>query len=96
MARCHVPEAAHSRFVRPFTATKLAAPADAGCPGSAAPRAPRAGRSGRLPGVDLGRIAWLTTVAAALITAVLLLVSGYDGYGVVALAVAASAAINLR
>jgi hypothetical protein len=46
--------------------------------------------------VPLPRIAWLTTVAACLITAVLLLISGYQGYAAVALAVAVSAAINLK
>ena len=46
--------------------------------------------------MPLSRIAWLCTVAACLITAILLLVSGYDGYAVLALAVGASAAINLR
>lgn len=46
--------------------------------------------------MPLSRIAWLTTVAVCLLIAVLLLVGGYEGYGVVALAVAASAAVNLR
>jgi len=46
--------------------------------------------------VPLNRIAWLATVSAALITALLLFLSGYDGYGALAIAVAASAAINLR
>jgi hypothetical protein len=46
--------------------------------------------------VPLSRIAWLLTVAAALITALLLFLSGYNGYGALALAVGASAAINLR
>jgi hypothetical protein len=46
--------------------------------------------------VPLSRLAWLLTVAAALITAVLLLISGYKGYAALALAVALSAAINLR
>jgi len=46
--------------------------------------------------VPLKRIAWLVTVAAALITALLLFVSGYNGYGALAIAVAVSAAINLR
>ena len=46
--------------------------------------------------MPLSRIAWLTTVVACLITAVLLLISGYHGYAAVALAVAVSAAINLR
>ncbi len=41
------------------------------------------------------RIAWLVTVAAALVTALLLFVSGYNGYGAVAIAVGLSAAINL-
>ena len=41
------------------------------------------------------RTAWLATVTAALITAVLLFVSGYNGYGAVAIAVGLSAAINL-
>ena len=46
--------------------------------------------------MPLDRIAWLTTVAAAVITALLLFLSGYTGYGVLSLAVGASAAINLR
>ena len=46
--------------------------------------------------MPLNRIAWLLTVGAALITALLLFLSGYDGYGALAIAVAASAAINLR
>jgi len=46
--------------------------------------------------VPLSRIAWLTTVLACLLTAILLFVSGYDGYGVIALAIGASGAINLR
>ena len=45
--------------------------------------------------VGFNRIAWLVTVAAALITAVLLFLSGYNGYGAVAIAVGLSAAINL-
>jgi hypothetical protein len=47
-------------------------------------------------GVPLSRIAWLLTVAAAAITALLLFLSGYNGYGALAIAVGASAAINLR
>jgi hypothetical protein len=46
--------------------------------------------------MPLQRIAWLVTVVAALITALLLFVSGYNGYGALAIAVGASAAINLR
>jgi len=46
--------------------------------------------------VGLNRIAWLLTVGAALITALLLFVSGYNGYGALAIAVGLSAAINLR
>jgi hypothetical protein len=46
--------------------------------------------------MPLQRIAWLVTVAAALITAILLFVSGYNGYGALAIAVGVSAAINLR
>ena len=45
--------------------------------------------------MPLSRIAWLTTVAICLITCVLLLFAGYQGYAVVALAVGAAAAINL-
>lgn len=47
-------------------------------------------------GVDLGRLAWISTVGAALIAALLLLISAYYGYAALALAVGASAAINLR
>jgi hypothetical protein len=45
--------------------------------------------------VPLSRIAWLATVIACLITALLLLISGYYGYAVITLAVALAAAINL-
>ena len=46
--------------------------------------------------LPLSRIAWLTTVVACFVTALLLLVSGYDGYAAVAAAIGLSAAINLR
>jgi hypothetical protein len=46
--------------------------------------------------LPLSRIAWLATVGACLITALLLLISGYDGYAAIAVAIALSAAINLR
>ena len=46
--------------------------------------------------VPLSRIAWLTTVCACLIIALILLISGYLGYAGVLLAIALSAAINLR
>jgi len=46
--------------------------------------------------VPLQRVAWLVTVLAALITALLLFVSGYNGYGALAIAVGVCAAINLR
>jgi hypothetical protein len=49
-----------------------------------------------MPPVPLSRIAWLVTVAACLIAAVLLLVASYQGYAALAVAVGASAAINLR
>ena len=45
--------------------------------------------------MSFNRIAWLVTVAAAFITALLLFVSGYNGYGAIAIAVGLSAAINL-
>ena len=45
--------------------------------------------------MNLGRIAWLVTVGTCVVAAVLLLVSGYQGYAAVVLAVGASAAINL-
>ena len=46
--------------------------------------------------MPLSRIAWLVTVIACLITALLLLISAYYGYAVITLAVAVSAAINLK
>jgi hypothetical protein len=63
------------------------------CDASSATGPATIGQDARMP---LQRIAWLVTVAAALITALLLFVSGYNGYGALAIAVAASAAINLR
>lgn len=46
--------------------------------------------------MDLGRIAWLVTVIACLIAVLILALQGYYGYAGVTLAVALSAAINLR
>ena len=46
--------------------------------------------------VNLARAAWLTTVVACLIAVVILVLQGYAGYAGVTLAVALSAAINLR
>ena len=46
--------------------------------------------------MPLSRIAWLTTVGICLVAALLVLLSGYIGYFFVLLAVAASAAVNLR
>jgi hypothetical protein len=45
--------------------------------------------------VSIGRIAWLVTALVCLITSVILLLSGYQGYAAVFLVVGASAAINL-
>ncbi len=45
--------------------------------------------------MPLSRAAWIATVLVALVTAALLFLSGYNGYGVLSLAVGASAAINL-
>lgn len=45
--------------------------------------------------VSAPKIAWLTTVMACLIAAVLLLANGYIGYFGVVLAVGAAAAVNL-
>ena len=46
--------------------------------------------------VPLSRLAWLLTVGASFITALLLLISDYNGYALLAVAVGCSAAINLR
>ena len=46
--------------------------------------------------MPLSRIAWLTTVGVCLIISVILLVSGYQGYAGVLLAIALAAGINLR
>jgi hypothetical protein len=45
--------------------------------------------------VAVNRIAWIVTVFVALVTALLLLLSGYTGYAGLGVAVAISAAINL-
>ena len=45
--------------------------------------------------MPLHRIAWIATVIACVITAAILLASGYQGYAAVAAAVGLSAAINL-
>jgi len=46
--------------------------------------------------VPLNRIAWAVTVGICLLIGVILLFSGYLGYAGVLLAIALSAAINLR
>ncbi len=46
--------------------------------------------------MPLSRIAWLVTVAASFITALLLLLSDYNGYALLAVTVGLSAAINLK
>jgi hypothetical protein len=46
--------------------------------------------------MNLARVGWLVIVLACLITAVVLLLERYYGYAGVAMAVAVSAAINLR
>ena len=52
-------------------------------------------RRGENSPVDLGRIAWLMTVLACLITVVILVLEGYYGYAGVTFAVAIAAGINL-
>jgi hypothetical protein len=52
--------------------------------------------TGRIGAVSLSRIAWLTTVAVAVITGLIVLLNGYTGYGILTFVVGASAAINLR
>lgn len=46
--------------------------------------------------MDLARIGWLATVVVCLIAVLILALQGYLGYAGVTLAVAVSAAINLR
>jgi hypothetical protein len=46
--------------------------------------------------MTVDRVAWSVTVLVALLTALLLLLAGYNGYAGLGLAVAISAAINLR
>lgn len=46
--------------------------------------------------MDLARIGWLVTVLACILAVAILAIDGYYGYAGVTLAVAASAAINLR
>jgi hypothetical protein len=45
--------------------------------------------------MPLSRAAWIVTVLIALVTAVLLALSGYTGYAALSVAVGISAAINL-
>ncbi|MDX6664135.1 MAG: hypothetical protein QOG68_341 [Solirubrobacteraceae bacterium] len=46
--------------------------------------------------MPLERLAWIVTVLIAVITGVLLLIEGYQGYAALAGAVGLSAAINIR
>ncbi len=68
--------------------SKLAARADA-------PSRDPPGGSGTIASVAINRIAWIVTVFVALLTALLLLLSGYTGYAGLGVAVAVAAAINL-
>ncbi len=45
--------------------------------------------------MNLARVSWFVTVLVALVTALLLLLAGYQGYAALSVAVGASAAINL-
>jgi uncharacterized membrane protein len=45
--------------------------------------------------VPVERVAWIVTVLIALVTALALLLSGYQGYAGLGLAVAIAAAINI-
>ena len=58
---------------------------------------PRSGRTRIRKNAPMAvtRVAWIATVLVALLTALLLLLSGYNGYAGLGLAVAISAAINL-
>ncbi|MDA0180278.1 hypothetical protein OJ997_08225 [Solirubrobacter phytolaccae] len=44
---------------------------------------------------QLNRLAWIVTVGICVITALIMLISGYTGYAGVTLAVAVAAVINL-
>ncbi len=46
--------------------------------------------------MNVARVGWLATVVVCLIAVLILAVQGYIGYAAVTLAVALSAAINLR
>jgi hypothetical protein len=58
-------------------------------------RAPDRGYRQNARRMPVSRIAWIVTVLVALITAVLLLLSGYNGYAGLSVAVGVSASINL-
>ena len=62
---------------------------------SARGRLVHVGRVRENAAVPVERIAWFTTVFVALLTALLLLLSGYDGYAGLGLAVAIASAVNL-
>jgi hypothetical protein len=50
---------------------------------------------GRYDAMSLERIAWIVTVATCLLASVLLFVAGYQGYGLLAIAIGGAAAINV-
>ena len=81
-----------------MSTARRARAASAGVAGAAAAGAGASGVIGAWDDtpVQVSRIPWLVTVLACLLAAVLLLVSGYQGYAGVLVAVGASAAINLR
>jgi hypothetical protein len=61
-----------------------------------APAGRLSARGRRMSAMPLPRAAWLVTVAIALLTALIVFLNGYTGYGVVSLVIAAAAAINVR
>lgn len=45
--------------------------------------------------MELERVAWLSAVLISLVVAVVLFMEGYEGYGILAIAIALSASVNL-
>ncbi len=74
---------------------RVVATAQCGGSGGWTPRRAPSGACAKMAPMPLQRIAWAVTVALCLVGAVVLLLSGYQGYAGIAVAVGVSAAINL-
>ena len=86
----------HTMATSPTRNLRISSPSNvSGDPRDPAEAEPTVQEPDQNTAVDLGRIAWLGTVAVCLFVVLILVLEGYYGYAGVTFAVAIAAAINL-